>query len=408
MKIKSIIKISLNSIKKHKVRSSLTILGIIVGIASIIATLAIGYGAEEKIKKEILASGDNYIFIHAGNWTQEGVVDSKKKKKAQPLRTTDIRSLKKQCPEIKKISPFIFSQDIVNFEGNNILTEVKGGNNEIFSIINRKIKAGSSFTKEQAKKGEKVVVLGSKAATDLFRSLSPIGQIVRIKNIPFRVIGILKEISFSGIQNPNLNIFIPFNALKKYIIHKRNNKVYGIIVSGKSSDEMQFLVRKIKKVLRFNRNLKEKDSDDFMIYDQKSMLKAAHASSNVLNIFLLIIALISLVVGGIGVMNIMFVSVSERTKEIGIRMALGATQKVILCQFILESIILCFIGGILGIFVGIIIPLITSFFTTWNVIFKPQFILFSFITTTMVGLIFGYYPAKKASKLNPVEALSEK
>ncbi len=390
-------------------RSFLTILGIIVGIASIIATLAIGHGAEEKIKKEILASGDNYIFLHAGNWAQEGVIQNKKKRKVQALRTTDIRMFKNQCKEIKKISPFLFAQNIVSFETNNILTEIKGGNEEIFGIINRKLKKGSYFTKEQAKKGEKVVVLGNKAAKDLFRSLNPVGKIVRIKNIPFRVIGVLKNFkNFSGIHDPNLNIFIPFNSLKKYIIHKRNNKVYGIVISSKSSKGMTYLVRKLKKILRFSRQLKDDDPDDFMIYDQQSMLKAAHASSNVLNIFLLIIALISLIVGGIGVMNIMLVSVSERTKEIGIRMALGATKKVILSQFILEAIILCFIGGVLGIFVGVIIPFVTSFFTKWNVIIKPYFILFSFLTTTGVGLIFGFYPARKASKLNPVEALSEK
>lgn len=409
MNPKLIIKIAFSSLKKHKVRSFLTILGIVVGIAAIIATLAIGYGAEEKIKNEILASGDNYIFIHAGNWAQEGKIQNKKKKKAQALRTTDIRMFKNQCQEIKKISPFLFAQDVVNFESNNILTEIKGGNHEIFNIINRKLNKGSGFTKEQAKKGDKVVVLGGQAAQDLFRSTSPIGKVVRIKNIPFRVIGVLKKIkNFSGVHDPNLNIFIPFNALKKYIINKRNNKVYGIVISSKSSNVMPLLVRKLKKGLRFARQLKNKEPDDFMIYDQQSMLKAAHASSNVLNTFLLIIALISLIVGGIGVMNIMLVSVSERTREIGIRMALGATTKIILTQFILESIILCFIGGILGVFVGIIVPLITSFFTKWNVIFKPLFILFAFLTTTAIGVIFGFYPARKASKLNPVEALSEK
>jgi len=409
MNLKLLIKISFNSIKKHKIRSFLTILGIIIGIASIIATLAIGHGAEEKIKKEILAAGDNYIYIHAGNWTQEGKIESNHKKKVHQLTSNDLRILKEQCREIKQISPFMYAQEVVSFEGNNILTEIKSGNNEIFNIINRKIKNGTIFTKGQTKKGEKVVVLGSKAAKDLFKSLEPVEKIIRINNIPFRVIGVLNKVeSYSGVHNPNLNIFIPFNTLKKYIIHKRNNKVYNIIISANKNEEMPFLVRKLRNILRYRRRLSQKDSDDFMIYDQRSMLKAAHASASVLNIFLLIIALISLIVGGIGVMNIMLVSVSERTREIGIRMALGATDKLILRQFILEAIALCFIGGIFGVFAGITIPYITSFFTKWPVVIKTSFMLSAFTTTTLIGIIFGYYPAKKASRLNPVEALSEK
>jgi len=409
MNLKLLLKISFNSIKKHKIRSFLTILGIIIGIAAIIATLAIGHGAEEKIKKEIMSAGDNYIYIHAGNWTQEGKIERNQKKKVLQLTTGDLRMLREQCPEIKQISPFMYAQDIASFEGNNILTEIKGGNNEIFKIINRKVKKGTIFTKEQIKKGEKVVVLGSKAAKDLFRSVNPIEKIIRIKNIPFRIIGVLNKIeSYSGMHDPNLNIFIPFNTLKKYIVHKRNNKVYNILISAQKNEEMPFLVRKLRKILRYRRRLTHKDPDDFMIYDQRSMLKAAHASASVLNIFLLIIALISLIVGGIGVMNIMLVSVSERTREIGIRMALGATDTIILRQFILEAITLCFVGGILGIFAGTTIPYITSIFTKWPVVLKTSFIFFAFTTTTFIGIIFGYYPAKKASKLNPVEALSEK
>ena len=409
MSLKFLIKISLASLRRHKGRSLLTMLGIIVGIAAIISTLAIGYGAEEKIKKEILASGDNYIFIHAGNWTTEGKTTNKKKRKHKHLMFSDIRALKEQCHEIKEISPFLSSRQIANFEGNNIITEIKGANSSIFKISKRKIKYGSIFNNTQTKKGRKVAVLGAAASKELFGYKNPVGQITNIKNTPFRIIGVLENNeNYSGMQNPNLNIFIPFSSMKKYIHYKRNQKVYGIVIAGKSSETMPLLVRKIKKILRFRRKIKSGEPSDFMIYDQKSMLQAAHASSSVLNLFLLIIALISLIVGGIGVMNIMLVSVSERTKEIGIRMALGAENSIILKQFILESIILCFSVGIIVIFIGIATPYIVSAFTNWPVVIKPFFILLSFFTTTLVGIIFGYYPARQAAKLNPVEALQDK
>ena len=403
-----LLKTSFRSLKQHKGRSILTILGIIVGIASIISTLAIGYGAEEKLKQKILGMGNNYIFVHAGKFGGEGKTTLTQRKGPTKLTLRDEDIFKNQCPLIKKITPSMFSRQIISFETNNVLADMKCGNQNYLNIIERKIKKGSFFTKQQIQKNCKVVVIGSKTAEILFKKTNPIGKSVKINNKFFIVIGMVKKVeSYFGLDNPNLDIYIPITTAKKHILCDNSSQVHGIAISAKEKKDMPFIVKKLKKILRFKHHLKKDEPDDFTIFDQQAMVKAAKSSSNILSILLLIIASISLIVGGIGVMNIMLVSVSERTKEIGIRMALGATNIIILKQFILESIVLCFTGGIIGILIGIIVPHIVSLFTQWIVVIKFSSIFFAFFITFMVGLIFGFYPAQKASKLNPIQALQD-
>ena len=407
MTTKTLLQISLRCLKKHKIRTFLTILGIIIGIAAIIATLSIGYGAEEKLRKRILGMGRNYIFIHPGKY-QEGKTTLTKRRHAKRLREQDIKILKKQCNGIKKISPVMYARRVISFKGNNVQVDIKCGNEDNLDIVGRKIKKGSFFTKYHVLKSSKVVVIGSKTAKELFGSLNPLGKTIKIQNILFTVIGVVAPIEhYMGIMNPNLDIYMPISTAKKQLLSVCDSYIHGINISAKNKQEMHSIVKRLKKILRFMHRLESNNPDDFTIYDQQAMVKAAKKSSSTLNILLLIIAAISLLVGGIGVMNIMLVSVSERVKEIGIRMALGANSAMILKQFILESIVLCSIGGIIGVTLGLVTPHVVSIFTKWPVVIKIQTIFFAFFITFFIGLIFGYYPARKASKLNPVDALQD-
>lgn len=408
MKIKTLLKISFSSLKKHKGRSLLTILGIVVGIAAIITTLAIGYGAQAKLKKRILGMGKNFIFIQAGTIAQEGKTNLTKKQRPNYLTEKDVEIIKKQCTEISNITPVMFARNIIRFKANNVYCDIKCGNENYLKVINRKIIKGQFFNNQHYLKSSKVVVIGSKTAKELFGLLNPVGQSINIKNVIYKIIGIVGKIKYyQGIHDPNFDVYIPLTTARKQIFRENHPYIHGISISAKNKSDMPFIVRKIKRIMHFRHRLSEDQPDDFSIIDQEEIVKAAHQSSNVLNLLLLIVAAISLLVGGIGVMNIMLVSVSERTQEIGIRMAIGATTKIILKQFLIETITLCTIGGIIGVIIGVILPYAINYFTNWMVIHKLSSILISFGITTIIGLIFGYYPAKMAAKLNIVNALQD-
>ncbi len=408
MKIKTLLKISFSSLKKHKGRSLLTILGIVVGIAAIITTLAIGYGAQAKLKKRILGMGKNFIFIKAGTIAQEGKTSLTAKKRPNYLIEKDVKILKKQCTEINNITPVMFTRNIVSFKANNVYCDIKCGNQDYLNVINRKMKLGQFFNLQQYLKSSKVVVIGCKTAKELFGLLNPVGKSINIKNVIYKVIGVINKIKYyQGIHNPNFDIYVPLTTARKQIFREHHPYIHGIAISAKNIKDMPYIVRKIKRIMRFRHRLTEDQPDDFSIIDQQEIVKAAHQSSNVLNLLLLIVAAISLLVGGIGVMNIMLVSVTERTQEIGIRMAIGATTKVILKQFLIETVTLCTIGGIIGVIIGITLPYAINYFTNWMVIHKLSSILISFSITTIIGLIFGFYPARKAAKLNVVNALQD-
>lgn len=404
-----IFKTSLRALAHHKIRSILTMLGIIVGIAAMIATLAIGHGAQERINNELLSMGDNYIFIHAGNWMEENKPKLSRLKHAHHLTMHDVEALEQQCAALKYISPNLFFDFPVSYQNNTIKTEVKAGNEQLLHVIGRKIKRGSSFTQHHLKKNARCAVLGAQATKILFKSLNPIGKTIQINGIHFTVIGVVEPIeNFFGIKDPNLNIFIPISTARKCFTKRYfSNRIAGISVSAQTREEIPHVVRQAQQILRARHNIAYNEPDDFMVYDQMSMMNAAKNSSSVLNLLLLIIASISLMVGGIGVMNIMLVCVQERTKEIGIRMALGASDRLIMQQFLYESIVLCLIGGIIGIAVGIIAPFGAQVVTGWAVVIKPSSILLACLTIIFVGIIFGYYPAHKASKLSPVLALQD-
>jgi putative ABC transport system permease protein len=411
MNVQQLFKTSIRSIIHHKGRSLLTTLGINIGVASIIAMLAIGNGAKEKIRREILSSGKNIIYIQGGRLN---IFDSKMEnthKKERPLTMEDLQSLQRTCPTIANISSMSSSAQVIKFLNAKAGVELKAGNENLLSILNRTIQAGTFYTNIHVQSGSRVIVLGHAAAKKLFKSLDPINQIVTINHIPFIVVGVANKLTYQtdgDFSDANLDSFIPISTFQKHIEHSLRPYIRGIAISAKTYDLIPLTVKQVTQYLRMRHYIKLKDPNDFTIFDQQSILNAAKTSSDTFTFFLLVIACISLLVGGIGVMNIMLVSITERTKEIGIRMALGATQKNILAQFLTEALILCSIGGLLGIILGVIAPFVTSIFTGWAVIIKPLSIVIAFFALFIIGIVFGYYPAYKASRLNPVDALQEK
>lgn len=401
-------RIALRSLTKHKGRSLLTMLGIILGIGGLVATLGLGYGAEKKVQEQIAAMGSNYIIVQSGNWLATGKSKAASKAKFNHLKSGDMRAMAAQCPEIARMSQWGYVNETVSYQSNYLTTEVQSGNENLFAICNRTIKKGCGFSRHHLAKNARVVVLGEKAAQELFKSACPIGQTVKINKIPFTVIGILNTIKDSGShKDPNLNVYIPYSTNQKFITRSVKDRIGCITMSAKNKEEMPQLVRRIKNMLRERHSLEKGMPDDFIVWDQQSMESAASGASKVLQLVLLLIASISLLVGGVGVMNIMLVSVTERTKEIGIRMALGATDTMILNQFVLESIMLCLIGGIIGIIVGVAFPYAVSVMTGLYVVIKPISIVIAFVVTSFIGIFFGYYPAYKASRLKPVTALAD-
>jgi putative ABC transport system permease protein len=395
------------SLRRHPIRSGLALLGIVIGIASMTVTLALGEGANERIKNEILAMGENWIYIVPGNFLNRGHV-KKTRKVENSLRYEDYLAVSQFSSDIQASTPSIETKQIVKYHGDQLVAEIKGYNADYFHIEPRGIKHGMPFSYHHDIAAIPVAVLGSDVAKELFKQENPIGQTILIGKSSFKVIGVFNEApkKVNRMNNPNLNIIIPFSTIwKKMIVPQENNAIHSIIVRPFADKNSTQLVASLRRLLRFRHHLSELQSDDFTIWDLQAMMQVAHRSSQVFNQFLLIAASISLIVGGIGIMNVMLVAMTERRKEIGIKLAIGATPGHILLQFLVESILLCLAGGIMGISCGLIGTYIASSFTEFDWAIRETPLIIAFVTTIFVGLFFGFYPAYKASKLNPVEAL---
>lgn len=396
---------ALRAILHHKIRSFLTMLGIITGIAAIIAILAIGQGAEQKIQQEILSYGDNYLFISAALSAQDGV-QSTKIKPVKKLIARDVIALQNQCDYLKHISPVVINRETIEYQGIIAVGDIKGGNEQLLTILGRPLAQGIPFSSFDIEKASRVTIIGHKLAQELFPNESPLGAKILIKKIVFTVIGILKEQPvLPGFNDPNFNAFMPITAQQKYLRKVNNLVINGIAMTANQLHTLPLLTSQVTRIMRIRHNLEEQEKNDFKIFDQYAMLNTAKESSKTFNLFLFIIAAISLLVGGIGVMNIMLVSVTERQQEIGIRKALGAQQETILLQFLYESLILCSFGGCIGIALGIAIPHLANHYAGFPIVISFYSIGISIISMLSIGLIFGYYPARKAARLQPIKAL---
>ena len=402
MNFLNLIKIAWKAILLNKTRAMLTMLGIIIGVASVIAMLAIGEGSKESIKKNISSMGANLITIRPGAGMMGGVRSDPSS--MQTLTLNDYKTLKTQTHYIKNISPIVNGSGQSIAGSNNWPTTIYGASPEYLSIRDWSVEKGSMFTEDDIESYAKVAVIGKTVQENLFPNEDPIGKMIRFKNIPFKVIGILKEKGENTFGQDQDDIIIaPYTAVQKRILAQKY--LQSIVASSISEDDSEAAVNEITTIMEKQHNIKEGDDNDFNVSSQQEIISTFSSTSEMLTVLLVAIASISLIVGGIGIMNIMYVSVKERTKEIGLRMAIGAKGKDILLQFLIESVLISITGGILGVFIGLGATFAIKQFAGWPVSITMSSIVISFAVCTITGVFFGWYPARKAAQYDPINAL---
>ena len=405
MHLTNLFKIALRAINTNKLRSFLTMLGIIIGVAAVIAMIAIGEGSKQSIQSNIASMGSNMISIHPGADRRAGGV-RQDASAMETLKLKDYELLKAEAKLIKAISPTVSSSGQCIFGNNNTPSSMYGVSLGYLDIRQLKVEEGDMFTDEDIRTSAKVCVIGKTVADNLFtKGEDPVGRVIRFKSIPFRVVGVLKSKGYNtfGMDQDNL-ILAPYTTVMKRImaITYLNN----ISVSALTEEHTEQAIEELTTLLRQSHKLREGiDEDNFNIHSQKEMMEMMNSTADVMTTLLLCVACISLIVGGIGIMNIMYVSVTERTKEIGLRMSVGARGIDILAQFLIEAILLSITGGIIGVVVGCLISNAVESIAQWPVSIQPWSIMLSFAVCTFTGIFFGWYPAKKAANLDPIEAL---
>lgn len=401
----AIFNIAFHNLRQHRIRSGLALLGLIIGIAALITTFAIGRGTERQIRKQILSLGNNFVLVKSENYLQEGKLKGSEKQPVM-LNSTDLRAIKAEIPHIAAITPVVYKVVDASYDGNKIKAYLKGTNNEIFRINDRKFTKGVPFSTFQVDDASRVAVLGYRTAKELFTTSNPLADSILIDQIPFTVIGVLDEVKLqTGLfPDQNLDIFVPYTAVQRLNGTSINDFSY-ILLGAADTKYITGIADSLERLLRFRHDIKEGMQNDFTLLNQEAFIKKAQESMKTLTRFLSIVSLISMAVGGIGIMNTLLVSITEKHKEIGLRMAIGAPPKAILLQYLFESIILCFFGGIAGIALGLAIPPLITYFTGLPTIVEPRAILIGVSSAVIIGLFFGLYPAWTASRLNPVDAL---
>lgn len=380
-------------------------LGIIIGVSAVIAMLAVGTGASQQIQQQISSMGSNLIIILPGSSTSGGL---RMGSGSQPTLTTgDAEAILKECPSVLTVAPVLNGTAQVVYGNLNWSTGVQGTTPAMLEVRDWGLESGRSFTDEDVRSATKVAVLGKTVVENLFGNIDPIDQIIRIKKIPFRVVGVLvtKGQSPNG-QDQDDTIYIPVTTAQKKVFGTAfAGMVRTITVKARSLEALDSAETEVKDLLRQRHNLRARQDDDFSVRNLTQMMQVTEQSSRVMTLLLGAIASVSLVVGGIGIMNIMLVSVTERTREIGIRTAVGAKTWDIRLQFIMEAVILSLLGGIVGIIVGLSGSQLLSMIAGWPTVVSPVSAFLAFAFSGFVGIFFGFYPAYKASLLNPIDAL---
>ena len=384
-------------------RSTLTALGIIIGVAAVIAMDGIGNGAKSKIESQIASLGKNVIFVVAGNWTPGGVRSGWGW--AGTLKVADALAIEREIPGVFAVSPEVKSGAQLSSTRDNWSTgNLLGESPEYFEIRQWPIAEGVGFTNQDIRSASKVAVIGQTIATRLYGDESPIGEVMRIKNVPFIVTGILspKGLNMMG-QDQDDIVVLPYTSAMKRVTGY--TAVRGINIQGANDSDLSSIKDQIIQLLRQRHKIGPDRDDDFMVQTQEEIAKVASAQTDIMTALLGAVASVSLFVGGIGIMNIMLVSVTERTREIGIRMAVGAHGKDILMQFLIEAATLSSSGGVIGIILGIATSRVVSSITGWPSLISVSSIVLSFFASSAVGIFFGFYPARKAAQLDPIVAL---
>jgi len=387
-------------LRRNRIRSLLTCMGIAIGIASIIAAVSLSNSAKKQVEQQLLSMGGKSLIIKKGSRTKSGISS---RKKTIEFTEKDIESIRK-LDTIEFVTVITDITEYVIYGNRQRFTQLLGTSFDFFYINDWFAREGKIFSEEDIKNSELVCVLGNTVASDLFGFQDPIGRKIRIANNYFTVIGVLNQIGQTGSGRDQDDIVIvPYTTLQKRVIGK--NLIGGISVSVRKLSDITYTENQIEELFMENHNISNSLDKGFQIKSRLNLMNTIVEVSNTMTVLIGVIASISIIVGGVGIMNIMLVSVTERTKEIGIRIAVGAKQKDILIQFISESVVLSLIGGVIGILFGVILSLIPTIFFNWPLSVSILVILLSFIFSASVGIFFGYYPAKKASSLNPIEAL---
>lgn len=404
MNYSNLFKIAMRAIAANKLRSFLTMLGIIIGVASVIAMMAIGQGSKKSIQANIAEMGSNMIMIRPGQDKGPGGAQQDASD-MQTLKLKDYEALKEQAKYLSAISPSVNSSGQFINGNNNTPSTIYGISPDYMQIRQQKVKDGEMFTDEEVRSSAKVCVIGKTVADNLFTNgEDPVGKVIRFNKIPFRVVGVLESKGYNsfGMDQDDV-VLAPYTTVMKRILSV--TYLQGINASAVTEDMTDLAIEDITSILRENHKLKATDDDNFTIRSQQEMAEMMNSTSGTMTVLLLVVACISLVVGGIGIMNIMYVSVTERTKEIGLRMSVGARGIDILNQFLIESVLLSVTGGLIGVIVGVGAAVGINVFAHWPIQIQPWSVLLSFAVCSATGIFFGWYPAKKAASLDPIEAI---
>jgi putative ABC transport system permease protein len=402
MRIESTLSIAFRALRRNKMRSVLTALGIIIGVAAVIAMVGIGNGAKAQVEAQIASLGQNVIIISSGSTTSSGIRTGWGG--AGTLKVEDADAIRREMPEITAVSEEVSTITQVAAGNQNWSTRILGESADYFDLRQWPLADGTPFTAQDVRSANKVCVIGQTTARQIYGNDSPIGQVLRVKNVPFIVTGLLTAKGFST-QGPDQDdvVIMPYTSALKRVLGGTTLRAVNVQVGN--ANELNAAQQQIISLLRQRHNIRPGRDDDFTVRTQQDIADAATATTKVMTILLGSIAGVSLVVGGIGIMNIMLVSVTERTREIGTRMAVGAHGSDILMQFLIEAVTLSSVGGIIGIIFGIGTSKILSSYAQWPTLISLSSIIVAFLFSAAVGIFFGFYPARKAAALDPIEAL---
>ncbi|HEX3280936.1 MAG TPA: ABC transporter permease [Pyrinomonadaceae bacterium] len=404
MNLLMIIRVAFRALVRNKMRAALTMLGIIIGVSAVIAMVSIGQGAQQSVQAQIASIGTNLLFVSAGAQNVGGVRTGTGDTGTNTLTVEDLDAIKREVPSVSMVTPTVNTRSQLIFGSQNWNTQIQGVSEQYPDIRKWTVQDGSFFTDADVRTAGRVLVVGQTIADNLFPGTSAVGQTVRVKELPFRVVGVMarKGQDQQG-RDQDDTAFAPYTTVQKKILG--SPRVQVAYVSAISPDATYTAQVQIGELLRQRHKLGPQDADDFSVRNMSDIAEAANQTNSIMTMLLASIASVSLLVGGIGIMNIMLVSVTERTREIGIRMAIGARSSAVRTQFLIESVVLSLTGGLIGIFLGLGVSLLIPTLLGWPTAVSTAAVIGSVIFSAAVGIFFGYYPARKAAALDPIDAL---
>jgi len=402
MRLGATFKVAGRALRKNKLRSVLTALGIIIGVGAVIAMVSIGNGAKAQVQAQIASLGQNILQVFSGSITASGIRTGFGG--AGTLKIEDAEAIRREVPGVAAVSEEVSSTAQVAAGNQNWFTRILGESAEYFEIRQWPIADGASYSSQDVRSANKVCVIGHTTAYNIYGDEDPVGQVLRIKGVPFVVTGVLTQKGFSlqGTDQDDV-VIMPFTSAMKRVAG--GTTLRNINVQIASEDQIASAQQQIVSLLRQRHNIRSGRDDDFTVRNQQEVADTANATADVMTGLLFAVACVSLVVGGIGIMNIMLVSVTERTREIGVRLAVGAHGRDILTQFLIEAVVLSAMGGVIGIAAGVVASKVISMVKNWPTVISPLWMLVAFLVSAAVGIFFGFYPAREASRLDPIDAL---